>query len=351
MVYNKDILNGICQINDQNTRRVFLPEGNTLEVACVGRRRLDNDHTINNVLCIPDFTHNLLSVSKLIKDLKCVVTFFPDICVMQDLHSRVVKEIGREVDGLYNIQLPIKKEENKSQLTSASMVYSDNNKVGSFADMKIWHRRLGHALARVLKQVSSLKFKNNWDEVQPCNVGPLARQTRMPFPSSYNRCNKPFHTIHGDVWGPYRVPSHNGCRFFLTLVDDCSRKTWVYMLRMKCDVIVVLRQFLALIKTQFNEHVKFFRSDNGTGLFNSRCTDLFSSSGIIHQSSCVHTPQQNGLVERKHRHILEVARAIRLSGFLPLKFWNECVLNVVYVMNRLPMQVLSGKSPFEVLYA
>lgn len=145
----------------------------------------------------------------------------------------------------------------------------------------------------------------------------------MPFPKSISRSDKLFQMIHVDVWVPYRIQTHSGHRFFLTIVDDCSRMTWIYLLRLKSDVVVCLKQFLALINTQFDVTVKVLRSDNGSEFFNSECNNLFQSYGILHQSSCVHTPQQNGVVERKHRHILEVARAISLQGFLPLKFWGN----------------------------
>ncbi|XP_075074407.1 uncharacterized protein LOC142162009 [Nicotiana tabacum] len=107
--------------------------------------------------------------------------------------------------------------------------------------------------------------------------------------------------------------------------------------------------FFALIKTQFGGTIRILRSDNGTEFFNSECSCLFKLYGMIHQSSCVHTPQQNGVVERKHKHILEVARAIRLQGHLPLKFWGECVHAAVYIINRLPLSVLSRKSSFEII--
>lgn len=115
-------------------------------------------------------------------------------------------------------------------------------------------------------------------------------------------------------------------------------------------MVVCLRHFLALIKTQFDVTMKVLRSDNRSEFFNSECNSLFQSNAIIHQSSCVQTPQQNRIVERKHRHILEVDRAIKLQGHLPLKFWGECVQAAVYVINTLPLSVLSGKSSFEVLY-
>lgn len=84
--------------------------------------------------------------------------------------------------------------------------------------------------------------------------------------------------------------------------------------------------------------------------FNTDCKELFKSLGIIHQSSCPHTPQKNGVVERKHRHVLNVARAIRFQADIPIRFWGGCVLSAVYLINRLPTPTLQGKSPYEVFY-
>lgn len=105
-----------------------------------------------------------------------------------------------------------------------------------------------------------------------------------------------------------------------------------------------------MVKTQFDIQIKAVRSDNGGEFFNSQCADLFTNHGIIHQSSCPHTPQQNGVVERKHRHILETARAIRFQGHIPIRFWGECILTAVHIINRMPLSVLHNVSPFEVLF-
>ncbi|KAL3375566.1 hypothetical protein AABB24_006833 [Solanum stoloniferum] len=116
------------------------------------------------------------------------------------------------------------------------------------------------------------------------------------------------------------------------------------------DVCTLLTNFLSMILTQFGRKVKMFRSDNGGEFFNIQCRELFNSHGIIHQSSCPYTPQQNGVVERKHRHILETARAIRFQGQLPIRFWGECILAVVIIINRVPSTVIGNKSPYYMLH-
>ncbi|CAH9142240.1 unnamed protein product [Cuscuta epithymum] len=115
--------------------------------------------------------------------------------------------------------------------------------------------------------------------------------------------------IHCDLWGPYKSPSSCGARQFLTIVDDYSRAVWVYLLLDKREVFKMFLSFVAMVERQISKKIKRVRSDNGTE-FNC-LKDFFRTSGIIFQTSCVGTPQQNGRVERKHRHILNVARALR----------------------------------------
>lgn len=80
-----------------------------------------------------------------------------------------------------------------------------------------------------------------------------------------------------------------------------------------------------------------------------RC--FYQQNGILFQHSCVDTPQQNGVVERKHRHLLEVARALRFQSGLPIHFWGEFVLTAAYLINHTPTPLLSSKSPYELLFS
>lgn len=105
-----------------------------------------------------------------------------------------------------------------------------------------------------------------------------------------------------------------------------------------------------MIENQFQAKVKSFRSDNGTEFVGNDCQQLFLSLGITHKKSCVYTPQQNGVVERKHRHLLEVARSLMFQANLPIKFWPYSLLTATHIINRLPSLVLDWKSPFKILY-
>lgn len=109
------------------------------------------------------------------------------------------------------------------------------------------------------------------------------------------------------------VPTYDRKSYFVIITDDFSRYTWVCLIQSKCEVIVVLKEFLYKVKNQYDVNVKILRSDNGKKIFNSTCHELFSSLGIIHQSSSSYAPQQNGIVERKHKHILEVAGALKFQ--------------------------------------
>ncbi|MCH80679.1 peptide transporter PTR2, partial [Trifolium medium] len=84
-------------------------------------------------------------------------------------------------------------------------------------------------------------------------------------------------------------------------------------------------------------------TDNGPEFF---LTDFFAKTGILHQKSCVETPQQNARVERKHQHILNVARALLFQSHLPKQFWSYAVMHAVFLINRISTPILNNKSPY-----
>lgn len=123
--------------------------------------------------------------------------------------------------------------------------------------------------------------------------------------------------------GGYRTPSSCGASYFMTIVDDFSRGVWIFLLAAKSEVSITLQFFFAMVHRQFDKRVKVVRSDNRTKFMCMK--SYFTREEIIHQMSCVGTPQQNSRVERKHRHILNIARALMFQAHLPIKFFGECV--------------------------
>lgn len=82
---------------------------------------------------------------------------------------------------------------------------------------------------------------------------------------------------------------------------------------LKNEVYIVFKDFHTMVVNQFGAKVKIFRSDNGSEFFEGNSLDCLCNQGIVHQTTCVGTPQQNGVSERKNRHVLKVTRALMLQ--------------------------------------
>jgi hypothetical protein len=138
-------------------------------------------------------------------------------------------------------------------------------------------------------------------------------------------------------------------KWFISFVDDCTRVTWIYLLQHKSDVYDVFRSFHQMIVTQFNTCIKVIRSDNGGEYFKTELLEFINSKGILHQTTCPYSPQQNGVAERKNRHILEVTRTLLIDGNVPSHLWGEAVNSAVYLINRTPSSVHNFRRPLDVL--
>ncbi|XP_019457644.1 PREDICTED: uncharacterized protein LOC109358032 [Lupinus angustifolius] len=174
----------------------------------------------------------------------------------------------------------------------------------------------------------------------------LGKQAKLSFPNNMHRCSYAFDAVHMDIWGPITNISIHGHRYFLTVVDDHTRHTWLFLMKSKVEARHLMYVFVQMAHTQFGKLIKVIRTDNGVE-FNT--PSFFMEKGIMHQTSCVETPQQNSVVERKHMHILNVARALLFQSKLPKTFWSYVVHHAVYLINRLQTPNLQHKSPYELL--
>jgi len=142
-------------------------------------------------------------------------------------------------------------------------------------------------LSQALSYISNNIRSRNTNDL--CDVCLRAKRTRMSFLIGENKARNCFDLIHCDIWGPYHIKSFCGAQYFLTIVDNASRGAWICLLKEKSEASRYLKDFCVMAHTQFGAEVKVIRSDNGNE-FTSRQMEMFER-GIIHQTSCVDTPQ------------------------------------------------------------
>ncbi|KAI3729612.1 hypothetical protein L6452_18273 [Arctium lappa] len=155
--------------------------------------------------------------------------------------------------------------------------------------------------------------------------------------------------LHMDLFGPTNVMSIGKKSYYLVIVDDYSRFTWVYFLRTKDEISGLIKSFILRIENQTNQKVKVIRLDNGTEFKNIDINTFCEEKGIKRQYSSPRTPQQNGVVERRNRTLIEAARSLLADSKLPITFWDEAVNTACYVQNRVLVVKPKNKTPYELL--
>lgn len=233
---------------------------------------------LHDVLFVPKFKFNLLSVSILTDESKLNLSFSYDQVIIQEVATQKTIGKGDKIQGLY--------------VLDTGDMNSFSNVIVGYVSAHIWHNRLGHLS---FKRLDALKNQVACDVSRsnkhlPCYICPIAKQMRLSFESSNLLSSGPFELLHCDIWRPYHIPSHSGHKYLLILVDDCSRFTWVYKLRQESDAVNAVHRFFNMVATQFNATIKSFRSDNAPEL---SFVKFFAEKGVLHQHRCVERPQQN----------------------------------------------------------
>jgi hypothetical protein len=222
--------------------------------------------------------------------------------------------------------------------------------VGERVSLPQWHSRLGHPAFKVVRSVLSsfkLPVKSNKSYVS-CPACLSSKAKQLPFSSSMSQATCPLELIFTDVWGPAPVCSRSGSKYYVSFLDSFSRYTWLYPISCKSDVTSVFTKFKNYVECFFKFKIRAIQSDWG-GEYRP-LNKLLQSFGISHRVSCPHTHQQNGAIERKHRHIVETGLALLNHANLPFKFWDDAFSTACYLINRMPTPVLKNHSPFETLF-
>ena len=162
----------------------------------------------------------------------------------------------------------------------------------------IWHHRSGHPSLGYLKRL--FPSFHNCNLSLDCEACIPTKSQKHSYSPSLTRTDNPFDLDHSDVWGP--APDINSHRYsyFVLFVDDCTRMSWIYFHKHKSEVFNVFVKFYNMILTQFHTRLKILRSDNGGEYVSHKIKHFFLEHGMLHQTTCLDTPQQNGVAERKN---------------------------------------------------
>ncbi|GJX28794.1 retrovirus-related pol polyprotein from transposon TNT 1-94 [Tanacetum coccineum] len=314
--------------------------GSNLRGNIIGKGTISHDSLeIANVDHVDNLGFNLLSVSQ-ICDTKCQILFTEN-------DSKIFKDnkvIGRGIrkKGLYVMKLGSKPED------KICLVSIDENST-------LWHRRLGHANMRLIQSIASKELVRNLPKLKfdrhfcdACKIGKQAHAShKAKNIVSTTRC---LELLHMDLFGPSAVRSYGGNLYTLVIVDDYSRYTWTRFLKNKTEAFDQFEIFSKKIQNQLGCSIVSIRTDHGREFDNEvQFGEFCNANGITHNFSAPRTPQSNGVVERKNRTLQEMSRTMLNEQSLPQKFWCNAVDTSTYILNRILIRAILGKTPYEIL--
>ncbi|GJR51499.1 retrovirus-related pol polyprotein from transposon TNT 1-94 [Tanacetum coccineum] len=276
--------------------------------------------TICHVYYVEGLGHNLFSVGQFC-DGDLEVAFRSNTCYVQNLEGDDLLTGGRD-SNLYTISI------SDMAVSSPVCLMSKETSTKSW----LWHRRLSQLNFGTVNDLTRLnlvnglpKFKNGKDHLCSAYERGKSKKTSHPpklVPSDHSKLE----LLHMDLCGPMRVASINGKRH-----------------------ILIIKKFIAQAQLNYKAKVYKIRTDNGTEFKNITLKADYEKLGIMQQFPIAHTPQQNGVVERRNRTLVEAARTMLIFSRLPEFLWAEAVATTCFTQNRSIIHTRYNKTPYELL--
>jgi transposase InsO family protein len=292
-----------------------------------------------NVLFVDGLKHNLLSVIQMC-DKGCEVLFTAKDCKIKEVSSgKLVAKGVRTENNVYILR------EGREEFH-----------LSKYNESWLWHRRLGHLHFDHLIKLRNKAAVRDFPEIskphdivcKPCQMGKLTRTQfkSKKFPSS----SKPLQLVHMDLCGPSRKEGTGKENYFMLVIDDYSRLTWVAFLKEKSEAFAKFKHFKALTQNQTGRKIKAIRSDRG-GEFSSRqFKDFCDEHGIRKEYTIARTPQQNEVVERQNRTVQQMARSMMKENDISQSFWVEAIHTAVHILNKAHLRPNSDKTPYHLWF-
>jgi transposase InsO family protein len=328
--------------NDDPQRAITFGDGNQGLVKGLGKIAISSNHSISSVFLVDSLDYNLLSVSQLCKmGYNCL---FTDIGVTVFRRSHDSIAFKGVLDGqLYLVDF----NDNQAKLYTCLIAKTNMG--------WLWHRRLAHVgmnnLHKLLKGEHILGLTNlHFEKDRICSACQARKQVGVHHPhKNIMTTDKPLELLHMDLFVLIAYISIGGSKYCLVIVDDYSRFTWVFFLQDKSQTQDTLKRFLRRTQNEFGLRIKKIRSDNGMEFKNSQIEGFLEEEGIKHEFSSPYTSQQNGVVERKNRTLLDMAKTMLAEYKTPDRFWAEAINTACYSINQLYLHRILKKTSYELL--
>ncbi|WVZ76984.1 hypothetical protein U9M48_024890 [Paspalum notatum var. saurae] len=214
----------------------------------------------------------------------------------------------------------------------------------------LWHRRLSHVGMSTLKKQMKKDLNITFEKDKLCSACQAGKQVANTHPSKiFMSTSRPLELLHIDLFGPTTYTSIGGNNYGFVIVDDFSRYTWVYFLGDKTEVAHVFSKFAKRAQNDVNTSIVKIRSDNGREFDNTNIEEYCDEVGIKHEFSATYAPHQNGVVERKNKTLITLARSMLDEYGTSEKFWAEAINTACCASNLLFPHRLLDKTPYELL--
>ncbi|GJT66255.1 retrovirus-related pol polyprotein from transposon TNT 1-94 [Tanacetum coccineum] len=330
-VHDVNVLSKSKSVKHKNKKQVWKPTGKVYTeigykwkptgrtFTIVGNKcPLTRNVTISRVYYIEGLGYNLFSVGQFC-DSDLEVAFRKHTCFVHNLEGDDLL-MGSRGTNLYTLSI--------GDMMKSSLIY---------------------LLSKASKTKGLPKLKFEKDHLcSTCSLGKSKKQSHKPKFEDTNE--EKLYLLHMDLCGPTRVKSINGKKYILVIVEDYSQFTWVKFLRSKNEAPEFIIKLLKMIQVRLNAMVRNIRTNNGIEFVNQTLYSYYEDVDISHEKSVARTPQQNGVVERRNRTLVEAARTMLIYANAPLFLWAEAVATACYTQNCSLIRLRHEKTPYELLH-
>ena len=239
-----------------------------------------------------------------------------------------------------------------TDITPSAQIYGGTR---SMELIRLWHCRFGHASIKRIARLANegaigLKHfpKDVTDIHTDCVVCAAGKSKTAPkSKKKARRSDRILGRVHADLSGPMGTPSRGGALYYGTFIDDATRFSAIYFQKRKSETFSSFQEYEAWATNLHNTRIGAFHTDNGGEYTSDEFRDFFKTKGIQPEYTASNSPHQNGVPERRHQELANIARCLLQQAGLGDEWWAEAYALANWLVNRLPTIALQGETPFE----